>query len=243
MILSHKYKFIFIKGKKVAGTSIEIALSSLCGKNDIITPITPIDELVRIKNGVHCQNFCTDKKILDEYILKLNSYQENIKAPKCEYYNHMSLERVLGLSSLNINDYYYIVAERDPYAKVLSGASFGLYFEEYKKTGIMNVNDIQIRKGIEDYISGGKMSNVYNFDLYCLHLKKPDFILKFESLAEDFNTLLERLGAASSIKLPHVKKSGCFDRTSVNDIFTENQIDAVSKSFKNEFDYFGYSYL
>ena len=39
MIVSHK--FIFIKSKKTAGTSMEIALSRYCGDRDIITPIIP----------------------------------------------------------------------------------------------------------------------------------------------------------------------------------------------------------
>ncbi|MEL6382956.1 MAG: chondroitin 4-O-sulfotransferase, partial [Cyanobacteria bacterium J06626_18] len=31
MIISHEYKFIFLKTRKTAGTSIEIALSKFCG--------------------------------------------------------------------------------------------------------------------------------------------------------------------------------------------------------------------
>ena len=47
MIVSHKYKFIFIKSFKTAGTSLEIALSKFCGNEDIITPIVEKDEKLR----------------------------------------------------------------------------------------------------------------------------------------------------------------------------------------------------
>src|SRR6266852_6489903 len=41
MIISHKYKLIFIKTVKTAGTSIEVFLSKQCGPMDIVTPIAP----------------------------------------------------------------------------------------------------------------------------------------------------------------------------------------------------------
>ena len=47
MIVSHTHKFIFLKTKKTAGTSIELALSELCGPDDVITPLTEIDEAQR----------------------------------------------------------------------------------------------------------------------------------------------------------------------------------------------------
>lgn len=51
MIISHQHKFIFIKTKKTAGTSIEIALSKICGEQDIITPVSPEDEKTRMALG------------------------------------------------------------------------------------------------------------------------------------------------------------------------------------------------
>ena len=47
MIISHRHRFIFIKPKKVAGTSIEISLSRICGPEDVLTPLGAKDEKQR----------------------------------------------------------------------------------------------------------------------------------------------------------------------------------------------------
>ena len=41
MIVSHKYKFVFIKTYKTAGTSLEVCLSDVCGDCDVLTEIFP----------------------------------------------------------------------------------------------------------------------------------------------------------------------------------------------------------
>ena len=51
MILCRDLNIIFIKTKKVGGTSFEIALSKYCDEGDILTPITPYDEITRAKLG------------------------------------------------------------------------------------------------------------------------------------------------------------------------------------------------
>ena len=39
MIISHRHKFIYLKARKVAGTSVEVALAQHCGDGDIVTPV------------------------------------------------------------------------------------------------------------------------------------------------------------------------------------------------------------
>ncbi|HKA99406.1 MAG TPA: sulfotransferase family 2 domain-containing protein [Methyloceanibacter sp.] len=44
MIFSHEHKFIFLKTRKTAGTSVELALRQLCGPDDIIAAIGDAEE-------------------------------------------------------------------------------------------------------------------------------------------------------------------------------------------------------
>jgi len=41
MIISHRHRMIFIKTRKTAGTSFEVALAKICGSEDIVTPVIP----------------------------------------------------------------------------------------------------------------------------------------------------------------------------------------------------------
>ena len=53
MIVSHSQKFIFIKPRKVAGTTIELKLSPFLESGDHATPIEPHEENLRVfKKGV-----------------------------------------------------------------------------------------------------------------------------------------------------------------------------------------------
>ena len=56
MIVSHKHRFIFLKTKKTAGTSIELALSALCDGDDIITPLAQAED-EPLRRGLAPQNW------------------------------------------------------------------------------------------------------------------------------------------------------------------------------------------
>lgn len=67
-IISFKHKFVFVKTKKVAGTSIQVFLRRFVEEGDIVSAITPRDEMYAIRQGMPAQNFCRNAEDAAKYI-------------------------------------------------------------------------------------------------------------------------------------------------------------------------------
>ena len=119
MILSNKYKFIFIKTTKTAGTSIEVDLGRVLGDSDIATPIYPAIKGHKPKN-----------------------FKRGFL--KKDFYNHMPASEVRSYIGRDIfKDYFVFCIEREPVDKCISHYSmlrnsphhnknnFNLTFDEY----------------------------------------------------------------------------------------------------------------
>lgn len=90
MIISHRHKFIFFKTRKTASTSLEIALTNICGEEDVITPFGKYSEEVRAR-------LCTRSP--QNYDVPLPNYgpidylKVLIQGKKRAFYNHMTAEK------------------------------------------------------------------------------------------------------------------------------------------------------
>lgn len=124
MIISHEHKFIFLKTKKTAGTSLEIALSKICGKRDVITPLEYNDDKIRKRiKGRPPQNFTQGMK------------------------NHTTAEKLTELISSHIwNGYTKITSVRNTYDMMVSKyywerqeeRDFDEWYSNYKKSATCN---------------------------------------------------------------------------------------------------------
>lgn len=133
MILSRERKFLFIKTKKTAGTSVEIALSSNCVVSDVITPISPADEVVRESQGaVLPQNFSTSGRLEDKYRKSIRRGDVSRIASSCNrvrrketYWNDMSADQIRRTLLEEVWDRLFkFTIDRHPYEKAVSQAYF-----------------------------------------------------------------------------------------------------------------------
>ncbi|ATG35539.1 hypothetical protein PhaeoP23_01390 [Phaeobacter piscinae] len=165
MIICHPLKLIFIKTKKVGGTSFEIALSSYCDENSIITPISPKDEEIRkALSYPGPQNHQTQ------------TWPDGNEG-KQAFFNHMTAGQIRAAVPQEIwESYTKITIWRDPYDAIISryywegmdkrNIPFDLFVENFRSVLSENRRIAPL---------GGPNS--------------PDIFLRYEHLEEDVNAL------------------------------------------------------
>jgi hypothetical protein len=248
VILSEKHKFVFIKGMKVAGTSVEMALSTLCGPCDIVTPISPVDELERLSMGGQCRNYADnpaeERAYLDRLALARREDLGGIEQPKLKYYNHMPLTEVVLKYGKPLADFRIVCVERSPYAKVISWANMRMTYGQYREGGEMRASTDHIRAYIDKAFATGAVAGALNLRRY----RGPDgtFVaqtMRYETLGKDFETFVRSLGIDTVPPLPHAKKGLMSDGLDPRQVFRPDQIARINEMFAEEFAIFGYPRL
>lgn len=178
MIISHELGIIFLKTKKVGGTSMEIALSKFCGENDVITPITPPDERARQRLGFRTAQNYRDPK----WYRYLNGEKISYAQTQGEFFNHIPAAAVRKMVPPEIwNDCLIVSMVRSPFDAIISryfweGAGrTRLSFEEFVAA---NPQFLEENVGIT-HIDGESVVECY---------------LRYENLEEDISALESKIG-------------------------------------------------
>jgi hypothetical protein len=193
MIVSHEHKFIFLKTKKTAGTSIELALSQMCGPSDVVTPLTDIDEAQRAE-GRGAQNWRlhgwwgSPRPIWRRRWFKFT-------AEDYGFYNHMPAEQAKAL----LNDdkvwrsYFKFAFERNPWDRQVS-----FYHHRHRRQ--------TEPPPFASFIHSDRHARLNNFEIYSIDGELAvDFVGRFENLEADLKHALDQIGLILDKELPRAK--------------------------------------
>lgn len=179
MILSHDYRFIFVKPKKVAGTSLEILLSQFCGPDDIITPITEKDEATRARLGFPGpRNY---RKRLRE--TNFDDWRRLVLRRKepLRFYNHISASEIRENIGGDIwNSYLKISIVRNPFDYAISR-----YFWESKSGNREDFTKF-LCENPQCLSENRRITEIDGRD-------EIDFMVRYEHLQADLTALSQRL--------------------------------------------------
>ena len=260
MLLSNKYKFIFIKSKKVAGTSVEVLLSNQLCDDDIVTPVSTLNflnEIRRIEKD-HEEDWRNKKKPSRNY---KGSFVEESYIWIKQFHNYSKRLLINEFNRLFCPDKYLTIVhpkrankfyDHMPLEEVKRKLGSEI-FQNYKTVGIIR-NPID--QAISDYFDSNfriETGRQYeNFEEY-MNLRmdyffnkvrkkfeinnKPsiDYFIKFESLKKDLISFGKEINLDINVdELDNIKIHGQYrpikNKTKENIILKKNHREKIFKS-------------
>jgi len=226
MIISHKHKFIFLKTRKTAGTSLDIGLSAHCGPKDIITTLTPEDERLRQELGYRGpQNF---RWLLLSY--RPRHFGDYFRGKRPIFRQHLTAADTLALVGEEIwNEYFKFTIEREPYDKAISRYWWGTH-------------NLKVQPTMEEFFDSALLNRLTNRDIYTIRDKPVvDMIIRFENLKEDLQKLQEKLGLGE-IVMPRAKGKHRKDRRHYSQVLSPTARRRIELVCAKEIQHFGYEW-
>lgn len=247
-IVSYSRKFVFVKTRKVAGTSVEGLLRRVCGAEDVVTPVTPIDDAVLIAEGLVPRNYTKDDTTAEQRYVKTIEEGDHLaamtllKGINYRFKNHMTAKQIRSrLADSFWSEAFKFTIERHPYSYVLSASGFST--QTYNRGESEIFGDDELRRRVDIYLSKENPKND-NFRSYLDDEGRVcvDFIARYENLLDDLEHCLAVIGAeASATDLPQFKTLRRIDQNQAADVLTGEQKKKIQDRYHLVFDLLGYA--
>ena len=229
MILSHKHRFIYIKTYKTGSTSIETALSHICGPEDIITEAS---EQLRGNRSRPAQNYRIEhpEKPVRPLWKTLLRRPEKHYHPTVGYYEHMPAWRVRTYCGEDVwKSYFKFSFERNPWDRQVS-------WYHYK------TKSKSPRPEFSVFNRDKRRAYVENWELYTIdNAIALDFVGRYEALEEGFRTVLSRIGLEGEVSLARENRSAT-RREDYRGYYDDKNKALVADWYAREIAHFGYEF-
>lgn len=224
MLISHLHKFIYLKSKKTAGTSVEIFLQKYCIDPD---KINQFNRLVKYNKNILNLN---EKESENKYGI-IGSRGRGMHKKNKIWYHHKTAKDIKNEIGEDLfNNYLKICNVRNPYDLAVS-----MY--EWKKS------QNNIKESFSEFLLNTKWQDKLksNIDIWSIDEKYDFEYIRFENLEEDLLNILKKLNIKkNSINLQHYKK---MDRLPYQEYYkNQESIDIVSRIYKKEIELFNYKF-
>jgi len=206
-----------------------MALSGICGKEDIITPISKEDEKARLGLGYRgAQNYNIPLRYY-----RFTDWRNRIfyGKKKC-FYNHMPATEVKANIPADIwNDYFKFCFERNPWDKTVSH-----YFHRNRSRDFSN---------IMDYLRHDKGDMIRGFGMYSIDGRVAlDKVFAYEELDTAPEEISGILNLPDKLTLPEYRAKSEFrtDKRHYSEILSEEEASAIAERYAREIGLMGYKY-
>lgn len=229
MIISHRYKFIFIKTHKTAGSSMEMALGPLCGPDDIITSMED-NEHTGVPRNYHANTALGRAYAKSRLLRKIIDRRSPLLGPW--FWEHMPATRVRELVAADVwNTYHKFCYERNPWEKVVS-------YYNWKKHGQgRSIPDFKT------YVMTKTRRLPCDGDLYfdggnCL----MDEVLDYNGFLGSFAALCQRLAIPYDGVMPREKTGVKQEKQDYREYYDDETRDKIASLFPREIKLMGYRF-
>lgn len=227
MLISHEHRFIYIKTRKTAGTSLEIGLSPHLGERDVITRLNDEEEAMRSEiGGRHAQN-----RVVPRSSWRGRDWAKAALGRPPVWWQHTPAYVVRRyLPAQQWDDYFSFTIDRNPWDLVVSAHHWW-----QKRTG----RQVTFR----EFVFSDACAKYSNWDMYAIDgTPVVDRVYRFGELAEVLAELGQRMGLDHPPSLPRAKGGLRTGTPPYREVYDDETRDRVAEVFRREIDTFGWAF-